>query len=528
MPRFFAYIRVSTARQGEGVSLLQQKDAILRYAERAQVSVVRWFEEKETAAKRGRAVFSEMLDLLRKGVAAGVIIHKIDRSARNLRDWADLGELIDHGIDVRFANESLDLQTRGGRLSADIQAVVAADFIRNLREETKKGLYGRLKQGLYPMPAPLGYLNCGRGKPKEPDPVKAPLLRTAFELYSTGRYNLNALAADMTRRGLRNRKDGLISRNGWSVILNNSFYMSVIRIRTSGRTFPGVHQALVTPALFKRVQEVLRGKVNARTVTHEFLFRRLLACGLCDYSLIGETQKEHVYYRCHTPTCPTTGVREERVDDAIVAKLLPLQFSTEERQYLEDRLHAMRTQWSDEADHRKEALALRHRQMADRLRRLTDAYLEGDIDKRLFEERKAMLLAERQEVEASLVGGNEKDRPTSERLAIFLELAGNAYLAYKNGDSREKRELLGIVTSNRQVQGKTLAISLVSPFQQVADRFQNANGRAKRYSPRIWDALLASIGRWMMNGPEAEKIIVAARKKDNKLAGSRKGWRVAA
>ena len=49
----------------------------------------------------------------------GVIIHKIDRSAGNLRDRADLGELIDAGIEVHFANESPDLNSRGGRLSAD-------------------------------------------------------------------------------------------------------------------------------------------------------------------------------------------------------------------------------------------------------------------------------------------------------------------------------------------------------------------------------------------------------------------------
>ncbi len=40
--------------------------------------------------------------------------------------------------------------------SADIQGVVAADYVRNLREETKKGLYGRLKQGIYPLGAPIG------------------------------------------------------------------------------------------------------------------------------------------------------------------------------------------------------------------------------------------------------------------------------------------------------------------------------------------------------------------------------------
>src|SRR5207244_2409004 len=108
---------------------------------------------------------------LRQGRADGVVIHKIDRSARNLKDWADLGELIDGGIQIQFANESLDLHSRGGRLSADIQAVVAADYIRNLREETRKGFYGRLKQGMYPLPAPVGYLDMGKGRVKEIDRV---------------------------------------------------------------------------------------------------------------------------------------------------------------------------------------------------------------------------------------------------------------------------------------------------------------------------------------------------------------------
>jgi site-specific DNA recombinase len=87
--QYAAYIRVSTAKQGErGVSLQEQKDAIQRYAERNSLEVSKWFEERETAAKRGRPVFNEMLKLLRSGKACGVLIHKIDRSARNMKDWA--------------------------------------------------------------------------------------------------------------------------------------------------------------------------------------------------------------------------------------------------------------------------------------------------------------------------------------------------------------------------------------------------------------------------------------------------------
>src|SRR5690348_10759918 len=187
--QYFGYIRVSTAKQGEkGVSLQEQQSAISQYAQRYGLTISQCFEERESAAKRGRPVFAQMLRQLKNGKACGVIIHKIDRSARNLKDWADLGELIDSGIEVHFANESLDMNTRGGRLSADIQAVVAADYIRNLREETRKGFYGRIKQGLYPLPAPLGYLDMGKAKPKEPDPAKAPLVKKTFELYGSGRY----------------------------------------------------------------------------------------------------------------------------------------------------------------------------------------------------------------------------------------------------------------------------------------------------------------------------------------------------
>src|ERR1051326_6843782 len=122
MNQFFAYTRVSTTRQGEhGVSLQQQRDAIERYSQRAGLEIRQWFEEQETAAKSGRPMFNEMIKLLKRRKAASVIIHKIDRSARNLRDWSDLNELIDQGVDVHLANESLDMRSRGSRLSADIQ-----------------------------------------------------------------------------------------------------------------------------------------------------------------------------------------------------------------------------------------------------------------------------------------------------------------------------------------------------------------------------------------------------------------------
>ena len=248
-----------------GVSLEHQREAIERYAGKNNLNIVKWFEEQETAAKRGRPLFGQMLKLLRGGKASGVIIHKIDRSARNLKDWADLGELIDAGVEVHFANESLDLHSRGGRLSADIQAVVAADYIRNLREETIKGFYGRLKQGLYPRPALIGYQDQGPGLPKLPDPAQAPHVRMVFEKYGSGNYNLKSLCAEMHQLGLRNKNGNKVSINGISCILNNPFYTGRIFVKKTGQSFAGVHQPIVPCSLFERVQQILKGEFNKRT-----------------------------------------------------------------------------------------------------------------------------------------------------------------------------------------------------------------------------------------------------------------------
>src|SRR6185503_16650381 len=211
MQGYIGYTRVSTTKQGEGVSLEVQKEAISRYAERNQFQIALWLEEMETAAKRGRPVFNQAMKLLRQEKHKGIILHKLDRGARNLKDWAEIGELSDRGVEVHFVTESLDLHSRGGRLSADIQAVVAADYIRNLREETRKGFYGRLKQGLYPLQAPIGYANSGKGRPKEPDPLTAPFVRKIFDTYASGKYSLVDLVAVAAALGFTNRHGKRVS-----------------------------------------------------------------------------------------------------------------------------------------------------------------------------------------------------------------------------------------------------------------------------------------------------------------------------
>ena len=504
MRNFFGYIRVSTARQGEkGVSLQEQREAILRCSERLGYQITSWFEERETAAKRGRPIFNEMLKRLRKGQAHGVLIHKIDRSARNLRDWADLGELIDRGIEVSFANENLDLQSRGGRLSADIQAVVAADFIRNLREETRKGMRGRLRQGLLPFGAPIGYLNMGKGNPKEIDPVSGPLVKKAFQLYGRGTCSFRQLVEELRHWGLRNHRGGKVTRNGISSMLNNPFYIGLIHIKRTGETFEGCHQPLISKALFDRVQAVMRGKTVACTQRHEFVFQRLLVCQGCGHSLTGETHKGYIYYCCHTKNCLTTCVREERVEEDVEEKLASLRLTDGELNYVQQKVTALREHWVTEKDSLQNALRLRLGQVGERLNRLTDAFLDGAVERELFENKKASLLMERKDLEEKMAQLDKKGSSTADRVQEFLELANSAQLTYKTGLPDEKREILKTVTSNRTVLGKNVEITLSKPFFLISTRGGVPGGSPKRDRLRTLDTLVDKLVKVAKKAVEA-------------------------
>ena len=486
-----AYVRVSTARQGErGVSLQEQRAAITHYAGRFELQITEWFEERESAARRGRPVFLKMLKLLRKGTVSGVVIHKIDRSARNLRDWADLGELIDSGIDVYFANESLDLNTRGGRLSADIQAVVAADYVRNLREETKKGFYGRLKQGLYPLPAPAGYLDRGKGKAKELDPVRAPLIADAFKLYSTGQYSLPRLIEEMDARHLSNRDGGKVTLNGLSTILNNPFYAGLVRIRTTGEMFQGVHEPLVSKALFDRVQDILHGKTVVRRVQHDFIYRRMLQCRECGYSVIGEKQKGHVYYRCHSAQCPTTSVREETVDAALKPILQGLTFTSGELSYANTWVSRAQSNLNDVCAREIQSCTLQLQQTVERLHRLTDGFLDATIDKSLFQERRNQLVEEQATLKGRIAQLQDPKAGPAVLVQKFLELVKSPVNAYERAIPEEKRALLKKLTSNRIAHEKNVEITLSPAVQILLERSKSSDGRPSRGVHRTLEEVL--------------------------------------
>jgi site-specific DNA recombinase len=484
MKPYFGYIRVSDKKQEKGVSLEAQKHDIEKFAAQRGFDVIAWFVEVQTAAKAGRGKFSQMLARLEKGEAQGVIIHKIDRGARNLGDWNNLSSLFDRGIDVQFAHEPIDLHTRGGRLSADILAVVAADFIRNNKQEARKGFYGRLQQGIYPLPAPIGYEDKGAGIPKTIDPVLGPLVRQAFELYASNMFSLRELRKEIAKAGLRGKNGKPLSLNAVFLMLHNPFYMGLIHIKRTGETYEGKHEPLVSKAIFDRVQTILAGKTALRTVSHAFIFRRLVSCERCGLHLIGERQKgKYVYYRCHSEECRGTSIREEFLDD-VVQKLLSLLIGDDrELSEFRDLVEEERRNVTEEIGKLRASINMRLATCEDRLKRLTDAYLDQMLDKETFEARKAGLLGERRSLWDRLSALSEDVLPRGSALKK-LELGNAAYSGYVLGNTLERRGIVEQFTSNLGVEGNNLAITLKSPYREIANWRKTQNGAPRLNTPR--------------------------------------------
>jgi site-specific DNA recombinase len=75
-------------------------------------------------------------------------------------------------------------------------------YVDSLGENIKRGKRQKVKNGLWPQYAPVGYLNDRTTRGIVLDPVRAPLVRKAFELGATGEYTIDQITDTVNDLGL--------------------------------------------------------------------------------------------------------------------------------------------------------------------------------------------------------------------------------------------------------------------------------------------------------------------------------------
>lgn len=356
------YLRVSTLDQAtkgntnrDGFSIPAQREACRRKAKDLGATQVKEYVDRgESARSAARPELQRLLsDLCDKKGIEYVIVHKVDRLARNLHDDVMIGLAIKKGgAQLVSVTENID-ETPSGQLLHGIMAAIAEFYSRNLAAEALKGATEKAKQGGTPFQAPIGYTNVfERINRREVrtvalDQTRAPLVRWAFERYATGDYGQRQLCAALAKRGLRSRmrkrsEVAPLSLGGLNKMLSNRYYIGYVRYM--GVEYKGRHQPIVTPSVFAAVQMVrlnhlLRDNKHRR---HFHYLSRLVLCGRCGRHLCYCVQKNRYgtnygYYFClnrKDGRCDLPYVPVAKVEEVIVQEFKRLKFSDANRKLL--------------------------------------------------------------------------------------------------------------------------------------------------------------------------------------------------
>jgi DNA invertase Pin-like site-specific DNA recombinase len=207
--RVVGYVRVSTEEQAtDGVSLAAQRAKLAAYASLYDLEVVAIVEDAGVSAKTlDRPGLSKVLAMVAAGEVEGVLVAKLDRLTRSVRD---LGELLDGAFKrgaLLSVGEQIDTRTAAGRLVLNILGSVAQWEREAIGERTSAALQHKRSRGELVGGVPYGFRVAADGVALEADAGEQEVIAVARELVAGG-LSLRKVAAGLAARGYASRSGG--------------------------------------------------------------------------------------------------------------------------------------------------------------------------------------------------------------------------------------------------------------------------------------------------------------------------------
>ena len=449
------YLRVSSSQQAdkdydaEGYSLPVQRAACERKAESLGAVVDEEFVERgESAKTANRPALKRMLARLGAGDIQYIIVHKVDRLARNRADDVAIVMAIrQSGATLVSVSENID-ETPSGLLLHGIMSSIAEFYSKNLGLEVKKGTTEKAKRGGTPFRAPIGYVNVreiydGREiRIVAIDPERGPLITEAFRLYATGNYSLSELAAILEARGLRAKSTKstpgrALGTNRLSTMLRNDYYTGVVRY--AGMVYEGRHDRLVDLPTFQTVQDVLdaQRKSGERNWRHHHYLRGTVYCSQCGGRLIYTRANGnggiYEYFVCRgrqQGTCSQPHHRALAVELAIEEHYASVQLADLRREQIRGYVRDYVAKLDEHAEPERSRVAEVLRSLDGQERKLLAAHYADRISEALFNEEQDRIRRERaaaQRLQADLAIDHSD---TLAHLDVALELTDRIQAAY--------------------------------------------------------------------------------------------------
>jgi site-specific DNA recombinase len=368
------YVRVSPGKgqaakvnEPDGYSLPAQLTACKRKAVSLKAVVIEEFVERSESAKTSlRPELQRMLEFVKENRVRYVIVHKVDRLARNRIDDAFINLALQQaGAELVSVSENIN-QTPSGLLLHGIMSSIAEFYSRNLATEVIKGSVQKAKNGGTPGKAPLGYLNVRQvvngleGRTVEVDPERGPLMAWCFREFATGEWTIRTMLAELTAKGLTTVPGPKTPSTPLTVshlhrLLRHPYYVGIVRYQ--GVLYQGKHEQLVDHDTWQRVQELLTAKylTGEKHREHPHYLKGSIFCGQCGSRLIVCHAKgrggTYPYFICigrqqKRTECTQRALKIEKVEAEVARYYATIQLAEDEqvtvRAFLEEELTALR------------------------------------------------------------------------------------------------------------------------------------------------------------------------------------------
>ncbi|MCM1165943.1 MAG: recombinase family protein [Lachnospiraceae bacterium] len=359
------YARFSSNLQHES-SIEAQKYAIDKYAAEKGIVVTQEYIDRACTGTTtdGRAQLTQLVEDCSKGLFEVVLIHKMDRLARNLRDMVNLlDEMEAAGVEVIFVAEPF-INGLDSNLFRNILAAFNEYFSENLGKEVLKGFKERARNGLHTggIP-PLGYDVDVVTKKLVINEKEAQAVRKIFDMYIKGA-SLTEIVNDLNQSGYVTKVGKAFGKSSLHEIIRNKKYCGYYVYnrreplkRCKGKRGKGnSHRdkpkdeiievkdgvpAIVSEEVFNRAQEISKSheiKSGAYSAKQAYLLSGLVKCGHCGCNMTGDRHHSGkgiitVSYSCErrkkNKSCPNMSIRQDKLDALVIDKICDYIFKDE-------------------------------------------------------------------------------------------------------------------------------------------------------------------------------------------------------
>ena len=503
MNKYFLYARKSTDVEDKQVLSIEAQITELREsAKRENLEVVDILIEKQSAKTPGRPLFNSMLNRIENGEANGIIAWHPDRLARNSIDGGKIIYFLDCNkiLALKFPQFWFE-STPQGKFMLNIAFGQSKYYVDSLSENTKRGLRQKVRRGEYPSRTPLGYINDSRNKTIVVDKKKSKIIKEIFDIYAQGNSRLEDISNYLQDNGIISKTGKRIHISKASFILSNPFYYG--HFKYAGEIYEGKHQPIISKKIFDMVQEILhsRGRPQKKDKNingnNPQPYCGLLFCN-CGMMITGEykTKRQkngnlhyYTYYHCSkkskTIKCKEPNVRQEVLDRQIASLLQKFSLKKEWAGYLLNRINI------EEKDIQNSSAAFVQEakdQVLDiktKLQRLLDSYLDQDIDRESYLEKKAKLMSEKKTLEEKIITLEQKQFSWVEPMRKWINEAENVDKIARGDNLFEKKviakEIFGsnLILANRSArlrEPSDAEITLPNQWVSLCDAHQNLKG----------------------------------------------------